>query len=126
MANRSRSNTRYRNPVKASGWVFLIVLAVMGIAFGGSLAVFSHRKTSRENDIAKMRAEMVDYRNEIKSQRSLQASLLNRETLQGRLVELNSVLIEIPTHEIRYIENRVGHPALLDDQTGIATTGGDR
>jgi len=73
-----------------------------------------------------MMAEMRDYEDEIKSQRSLQASLLNRETLRNRLVELNSMLIEIPVHDVRYIENRIGNPSMMDNQTGIATANDGR
>ncbi len=73
-----------------------------------------------------MMTEMRDHEDEIKSQRSLQASLLNRETLRNRLVELNSVLIEIPVNEVRYIENRIGNSPLIDNRTGIATANDGR
>lgn len=121
MTTRNQSKSRYQNPVRASGLLFIVVAMVLAAAFGGAHVFLTHRKTNRENEIERMMVEMRDYQDEIKSQRSLQASLLNRETLRNRLVELNSVLIEIPVHEVRYIENRVGNPSLMDNQTGIAT-----
>ncbi len=126
MSTRNQSKSPYTNPVRASGLLFIVVAMVLAAAFGGAHVFLSHRKTTRENDIERMMAEMRDYEDEIESQRSLQASLLNRETLRNRLVELNSVLIEIPVNEVRYIENRVGNPALIDNQTGIATANDGR
>lgn len=126
MSSRNQSKSRYHNPVRASGLLFIVVAMVLAAAFGGAHVFLSHRKTTRENEIERMMVEMRDYEDEIESQRSLQASLLNRETLRNRLVELNSVLIEIPLGEVRYIENRVGNPALIDKQTGIATANGGR
>ena len=126
MSSRNQSKSRYHNPVRASGLLFIIVAMVLAAAFGGAHVFLSHRKTTRENEIERMMTEMRDHEDEIKSQRSLQASLLNRETLRNRLVELNSVLIEIPVNEVRYIENRIGNSPLIDNRTGIATANDGR
>lgn len=126
MTTRNRSKNRYQNPVWASGLLFAIVALVLIAAFGSAHVFLSQRMTKRENEIERMMAEMRDHEDEIKSQRSLQASLVNRETLRGRLVELNSMLIEIPVHQVRYIENRTGNPSMIDNQTGLATTGDGR
>lgn len=126
MSNRNQSKSRYQNPVRASGLLFVVVAVLLVAAFGGAHVFLSQRKTNRENEIERMMAEMREYEDEIKSQRSLQASLLNRETLRNRLVELNSMLIEIPVHEVRYIDNRIGNPSMMDNQTGIATTNDGR
>ena len=121
MSKRNQSKSRYQNPVRASSLLFIVVAMVLAAAFGGAHVFLSHRKTTRENEIERMMTEMREYEDEIESQRSIQASLLNRETLRNRLVELNSVLIEIPVGEVRYIENRSGNPALIDNQSGLAT-----
>jgi len=126
MSTRNQSKSPYQNPVRASGLLFLIVAVLLIAGFGGAHLFHSQRKVNRENEIERMMAEMRDYEDEIKSQRSLQASLLNRETLRNRLVELNSMLIEIPVHDVRYIENRIGNPSMMDNQTGIATANDGR
>lgn len=123
MANTKRgTRNTYRNEVGISRIVFFVALTLIGLASFGSSVVFKTRETSRQNEIEKLQREMADLRDEIKSQRTQQAALLNHTALKKRLAEMNSMLVEIPAGDVFYIDRVPTNPALRANPTGLAST----